>query len=232
MEPQGVHGMSRLKAILASYVGVLLYASFIFLGAWKLVYWQALLYVVIALIGATLSNALVPRGSDLTVERASTAAAGQRWDKHILAVYFLLSVVTFMIGGLDSGRFGWSGPVPLGVTIAGIVLMLLGQIIFAAAKRQNAFFSSTVRIQSERGHRVCESGLYHYVRHPGYLGMLIALLAFPLLINSYWAFVPAVFGAVLLLIRTVIEDRVLTEELPGYRDYVARTRWHLIPGVF
>jgi protein-S-isoprenylcysteine O-methyltransferase Ste14 len=225
-------GMSRLRAIVASYVGVLLYASLIFLAAWKLVYWQALLYVVIALIGATLSHALVPSGSDITVERASNAAAGQTWDKRILGAYFLVSVVTFVIAGLDSGRFGWSGPVPLGVTIAGVVLMLLGQIIFAVAKRQNAFFASTVRIQSERGHRVCESGLYHYVRHPGYLGMLISLLAFPLLINSYWAFVPAVCGAALLLIRTVIEDRVLIEELPGYRDYAARTRWRLIPGVF
>jgi len=224
--------MSRLRAIVASYVGILLFASLIFLAAWKLVYWQALLYVVIALMGATLSNALVPRGSDITIERASTAAAGQTWDKRILAAYFLISVVTFVIAGLDSGRLGWSGPVPLGVTIAGAVLMLLGQIIFAVAKRQNAFFSSTVRVQSERGHRVCESGLYHYVRHPGYLGMLLSLLAFPLLINSYWAFVPAVFGAVLLLIRTMIEDRLLTEELPGYRDYVARTRWRLIPGIF
>jgi protein-S-isoprenylcysteine O-methyltransferase Ste14 len=224
--------MHKLKAIVASYIGVLLYASFIFLGAGKLAYWQGLLYVVLALIGATLSNALVPRGSDITVERASTAAAGQTWDKRILAAYFLVSVVTFGIAGLDSGRFGWSDPVPLGVTIAGGVLMLLGQIIFAVAKRQNAFFTSTVRIQRERGHRVCESGLYHYIRHPGYLGMLLSLLAFPLLMNSYWAFVPAVFGAVLLLIRTVIEDRLLTEELPGYRDYVARTRWRLIPAVF
>ena len=223
---------SWLKAIVASYVGVLLYASLIFLAAWKLVYWQALLYVGIVLIGATLSNALVPRGSDLTVERASNAAAGQTWDKRILAAYFLVSAVTFVIAGLDSGRFGWSGPVPLGVTIAGVVLMLLGQIIFAVAKRQNTFFSSTVRIQSERGHRVCDTGLYHYVRHPGYLGMLIALLAFPLQINSYWAFVPAAVGAGLLLIRTAIEDRVLTAELPGYRDYAARTRWRLIPGVF
>ena len=224
--------MSKLRAIVASYVGVLLYASFIFLAAWKLVYWQALLYVVVALIGTTISNALVPRGSDLTAERASNAAAGQTWDKRLLGAYFLVVVVTFVIAGLDSGRFGWSGPVPLGVTIAGVILTLLGQIIFAVAKRQNAFFSSTVRIQSERGQRVCDSGLYRYVRHPGYLGMLVALLALPLLINSYWAFVPTAFAAVLLLIRTAIEDKMLAAELPGYREYVARTRWRLIPAVF
>jgi protein-S-isoprenylcysteine O-methyltransferase Ste14 len=232
MNRQPVDRMSRLKAIVASYIGVLLFASLIFLGAWKLAYWQGLLYVVVALIGTTLSNALVPKGSDITVERASNAAAGQAWDKRLLGAHFLVSAVMFVIAGMDSGRFGWSGPFLLGVTIAGVVLMLLGQIIFAVAKRQNAFFSSTVRIQSERGHRVCDTGLYHYVRHPGYLGMLISLLAVPLLINSYWAFVPALFGGLLLLIRTLIEDSMLTEQLPGYREYAAHTRWRLIPAVF
>jgi protein-S-isoprenylcysteine O-methyltransferase Ste14 len=224
--------MSKPKAIVASYVGVLLYAGFIFLGAWKLLYWQALLYVAVALIGATLSNVLVPKGSDLTVDRASKAAAGQAWDKRILGALFLVNVVMFVIAGLDSGRFGWSGPVPLWVTLAGVGLMLVGQILFAVAKRQNEFFSSTVRIQTERGHRVCDTGLYRHVRHPGYLGMLLSSLAFPLVLGSYWAFLPAVCGAVLMLVRTVKEDRMLTGELPGYREYAARTRWRLVPGVF
>jgi protein-S-isoprenylcysteine O-methyltransferase Ste14 len=70
------------------------------------------------------------------------------------------------------------------------------------------------------------------VRHPGYLGMLLSLLAFPLLINSYWAFVPTVVAAVLLLFRTMLEDRVLISELPGYQDYAGRTRWRLVPPVF
>ena len=122
--------MSRLRAIVASYVGVLLYASLIFLAAWKLVYWQALLYVIIALIGATLSNALVPSGSDITVERASNAAAGQTWDKRILAAYFLVSIVMFVVAGLDSGRFGWSGPIPLGVTIAVLLLDREGHVLW------------------------------------------------------------------------------------------------------
>lgn len=224
--------MSRLRAIVASYVGVLLYATFIFIGAWKLVYWQGLLYVIVALVGATLSHVLVPRGSDIAVERAANAGAGQTWDKRILGAIFLVSIVTFVVAGLDSGRFGWSGHVPIGVTVAGVALMLLGQILFAVAKRQNKFFSSTVRIQTERGHHVCDTGLYRYVRHPGYLGMVMLQVAFPLVLNSYWAFIPTLFGLVLLVLRTVIEDRVLAEQLPGYGEYAVRTRWRLVPGVF
>ena len=109
--------MNRRKAIIRSYAGVLVFAAFIFLGAGKLLYRQGLLYVVIALLGTTLSHVLERKGSDLMVERASQAGAGQLWDKRILAAIFLVGIVTFVIAGLDSGRFGWSGRVPFGITI-------------------------------------------------------------------------------------------------------------------
>lgn len=224
--------MNRSKAIIASYVGVLLYAGLVFLAAWKLAYWQGILYLVLALIGVTLSHVLVPAGSDITAQRAREARAGQAWDRRLLGAYFLVNVATFLVAGFDSGRYGWSGSVPLAVTVAGVVLMLAGQVIFAVAKRENAFFSSTVRVQDERDHRVCDTGLYRLVRHPGYLGMLLSLLAFPMVLNSYWAFIPASLAAVLLLVRTALEDRLLQTELTGYANYADRTRWRLIPGIF
>ncbi|HUX17444.1 MAG TPA: isoprenylcysteine carboxylmethyltransferase family protein [Phycisphaerae bacterium] len=225
-------GMEKTKAIIASYVGVLLYSALVFLGAWKIAYWQGLLYVVLALVGTTLSHILVPAGSTISADRAREARAGRDWDKRLLGAYFLVNGVTFLMAGLDSGRFGWTGDVAVGVTVAGASLMLSGQALFAVAKRENAFFSSTVRIQTERGHQVCDEGLYRFVRHPGNLGMLTSLLAFPLVMNSYWAFVPAGIGAILLVVRTVLEDRFLVDELPGYRDYTNTTRWKLLPGLF
>ena len=224
--------MDKAKAVIASHVGVLVYASLVFLGAWKLVYWQGILYVVLALVGATLSLALVPAGSQITANRAREANAGQTWDRQLLGVYFLVNVITFVVAGLDSGRFGWSGSVPLAVTVVGAALMLAGQTVFAVAKPENEFFSSTVRIQAERGHRVCNTGLYRFVRHPGYLGMLMLLLAFPLVMNSYWAFVPTLVAAALLVARTILEDRYLMRELQGYSDYAAQASWRLVPGVF
>lgn len=224
--------MGKTRAIIASYIGVLLYAGLVFLGAGKIAYWQGLLYVVLALVGTTLSHILVPAGSSLTANRAREAQAGQDWDRRLLGAFFLVNVVTFLIAGLDSGRFRWTGDVPVGVTIVGAALMLVGQVLFAVAKRENAFFSSTVRVQSERGHQVCDTGLYRFVRHPGYLGMLISLLAFPMVMNSYWAFAPAAIGATVLFVRTVLEDRFLLAELPGYQDYTKTTRWKLLPGLF
>jgi len=224
--------MAKAKAIVASYVGVLSFAGLVFLGAWKIAFWQGFLYLVLALSGLTFSHLIVPAGSTITADRASEAHTGQAWDRQLLAVYFLVTIVTFLTAGMDSGRFRWSGPVPVGVAVAGAVLMIAGQVLFAVAKRQNAFFSSTIRIQSERGHRVCDKGLYRFVRHPGYLGMLMSLLAFPLVMQSYWAFVPAGVCAALLVTRTVLEDRYLVDALPGYADYANTTRSRLLLGLF
>jgi protein-S-isoprenylcysteine O-methyltransferase Ste14 len=225
-------GVTRANAIIRSYLGVLAFAIPVFLGAGKLRYWQGLLYVGMALVGTTLSHLLAGRDSALTVDRATHAREGQDWDKRILGALFLVNVVMFVVAGLDSGRCGWSGLVPPWVAVAGVTLMLAGQIVFALARRENAFFSSTVRIQPERGHKVCDTGLYRFVRHPGYLGMLGSLLAFPLLMESYWAFIPASVGALLLVIRTHLEDRFLMAELSGYTEFARRTRWRLVPGVF
>jgi protein-S-isoprenylcysteine O-methyltransferase Ste14 len=224
--------MSKTRAIVASYVGVIAYAGFLFAGAWKLAYWQGILYLALALVGTTVSHLLVPADSDLTAERARGAKSGEAWDRKLLGGLFLANIATFVTAGLDSGRFSWSGRVPIAVTVVGAAMMLLGQVLFALAKRENAFFSSTVQVQDGRGHEVCDSGLYRVVRHPGYLGMLLSMIAFPLVTNSYWAFVPTALAAGLLLARTVLEDRFLTRELPGYTEYAARVRWRLVPGVF
>ncbi len=223
--------MTRGKAILGSYVGVLAYASVLFIAAGTLRYWQGVLYVVLAVVGTTIGHLLTPPGSDLTAARAADARSGEPWDRSLLRAMALVSLLTFIVAGIDAGRLHWS-EMPVALTAGGAVVMLCGQLVFAVAKRQNSFFSSTVRIQSERGHAVCDSGLYRVVRHPGYLGMLLMVLAFPLVTGSYWAFVPALASVGLIIRRTQLEDRFLTQELPGYTEYAAATRWRLVPGLY
>lgn len=224
--------VQKSRAVAASYVGVLLFSGLVFLGAGTFAYWPGLLYLVLALWGATLTHLLAPAGSTIAADRARDAHAGQAWDRRLLGVYFLLNLVALLTAGLDSGRYGWTGAVPVSVTVAGAGLMVAGQALFAVARRQNAFFSSTVRIQTERDHRVCDTGVYRVVRHPGYLGMLLSQLALPLVLQSYWTFIPAGLAAAVLVARTAKEDRYLAEELPGYRDYARRTPSRLVPGAF
>jgi protein-S-isoprenylcysteine O-methyltransferase Ste14 len=94
----------------------------------------------------------------------------------------------------------------------------------------NKFFSSVVRIQKDRGHTVVAGGPYRFIRHPGYTGMSAFTLATPLILNLLWALVPAAATAALTLLRTLLEDRTLHNELDGYSDYARRVRYKLMPG--
>ena len=97
---------------------------------------------------------------------------------------------------------------------------------------ENRFFSSMVRIQTERGHAVCDSGPYRIVRHPGYAGNLLAMPGIVLALDSVWTLIPAAVALVVTIIRTALEDRTLKDELPGYREYTSRVKYRLIPGFY
>jgi protein-S-isoprenylcysteine O-methyltransferase Ste14 len=109
------------------------------------------------------------------------------------------------------------------------VLVALGYAFSTWALIENRFFSGVVRIQTERDHRVCDSGPYRVVRHPGYAGHLLALPGLILGLASVWTILPALLALAVIFLRTSLEDRVLWQELPGYREYAQRTRFQLIP---
>ena len=111
-------------------------------------------------------------------------------------------------------------------------MIAFGYAFAAWAVAENRFFSSVVRIQTDRGHVVCDSGPYRFVRHPGYAGNILALLGIILALGSIWTLIPAAIASIIAVIRTALEDQTLQEELPGYRDYARRVRYRLIPGMY
>jgi protein-S-isoprenylcysteine O-methyltransferase Ste14 len=136
-----------------------------------------------------------------------------------------------IVAGLDH-RFGWSPAFPLWLVVFGFVLILLGYAFAAWALAENRFFSSVVRIQTDRGHAVCDSGPYRLVRHPGYAGNIPPLLGIVLALGSAWTLIPAAVALIIAVVRTALEDQTLQEELPGYRDYARRVRYRLVPGIY
>jgi protein-S-isoprenylcysteine O-methyltransferase Ste14 len=96
----------------------------------------------------------------------------------------------------------------------------------------NRHFEPTVRIQTDRGHTVIDTGPYALVRHPGYVAASLLVLGMPLSLGSYWASIPAILSYLLLVVRTALEDRTLQDELPGYKEYARRVRYRLLPGVW
>jgi protein-S-isoprenylcysteine O-methyltransferase Ste14 len=151
----------------------------------------------------------------------------------VLAPLMAVSVVFPMVivAGLDH-RFNWSPEFPLWLSIVGFIFIAFGYVFGAWALAENRFFSSVVRIQTDRGHVVCDTGPYRFVRHPGYAGSILPLFGIVLALGSVWSLIPAAVALIITVIRTALEDRTLQEELPCYRDYARRVCYRLIPGIF
>ena len=177
------------------------------------------------------STALLSHNPGLRAER-SNVKAGKSWDKPIVAIVVLLGpVATWITAGLDT-RFHWSDGMPPPAFLTGVVVAVLSAALITWAMHSNKFFSSVVRIQKDRGHVVVTSGPYRFVRHPGYTGMSAFTLATPLILNSRWAFAPAIVTAAVTGLRTVLEDRTLHNELRGYAGYARRVKYRLVPPIW
>jgi protein-S-isoprenylcysteine O-methyltransferase Ste14 len=201
-------------------------------GRWN--WWEAWVMLAVFVLSFILSRALAVRKSpDILKERANynQHENTQPWDKWLSPLVAFGSVFILLVAGLDA-LYHWSAGFPLAVEIAGLVLIAGGYILGSYAFIENAYFSGTVRIQDERGHRVVSSGPYGWMRHPGYLGSLVASLGMPLLLDSLWAFIPVVIFGAFFIIRTRLEDRFLQENLPGYREYAQKVRYRLLPGIW
>jgi protein-S-isoprenylcysteine O-methyltransferase Ste14 len=113
-----------------------------------------------------------------------------------------------------------------------LVVAVLGFGLGAWAMIENRFFSAVVRIQADRGHTVCDSGPYRFMRHPGYAGGILWCLMTPLVLNSTWTFIPMMVSILFTVLPTVLEDRILQQELGGYQEYTRKTRYRLVPGIW
>jgi protein-S-isoprenylcysteine O-methyltransferase Ste14 len=167
----------------------------------------------------------------VVAERTRMGEGTKGWDRVLTVLYGMMGIATLLVSALDT-RFEWSGGVPLAVQLVALGLFALGDLFAFWAMWSNAFFATTVRIQSEREHAVATNGPYRIVRHPGYSGWLVCNIVPPLILDSLWAFIPAVLTVGIILIRTSLEDRMLREELSGYAEYAQRVHYRLLPGVW
>ena len=175
---------------------------------------------------------LIPRQPDMLDERSKVRKGTKRYDRFLTPAIVLFGTLAVLItAGLDN-RFGWTMNVSIGLTGLGVILSFGSQLFVLWAMATNPFFSTTVRIQEDRGHQIISSGPYHLVRHPGYAGSLVFNLTIPLVLGSLWTYLPVLLVIVLLFIRTVLEDRTLQNELPGYSEYASHVRYRLIPGLW
>jgi protein-S-isoprenylcysteine O-methyltransferase Ste14 len=206
-------------------------AALLFLAAGRLDWPWAWAFLGLYLAGMAANAALLLRYSPETMAQRGEAAGMRAWDRVVGGAFGLTFFIAIpLVAGLDA-RFGWSS-LGMEAHLLGLALFVPGFALFSWAMIANAHFATVVRIGPEGAHAVCDRGPYRYVRHPGYLGAVSQSLGLPLILGSAWGLLPGILAAILLLLRTALEDRDLCRDLAGYAAYAARVRYRLMPGVW
>jgi len=213
-------------------LGLVVMGVALFWSAGKIGWWPAWASIAVMLAWIVATAIVILRiNPDLLAERLGPRKGAKPWDTAIMSVLGLAQLARYIVAGLDQ-RYGWTGGLPLAAQVAALAVCVLGYALVVWATASNTFFSQIVRIQSERGHAVATGGPYHHVRHPAYLGAILYELAVPVLLASGWAAIVSGLSAILLVLRTALEDRTLLAELTGYADYARQVRYRLLPGIW
>jgi protein-S-isoprenylcysteine O-methyltransferase Ste14 len=204
----------------------------LFWSAGRIDWWAAWAVLSIWLVWFIATDVLILRfNPDLMAERLAPPKGAKTWDRAILSILRLTQLARYILAGLDQ-RYGWTGSFPISAQIAALFVGVLSQALWAWAMISNTFFSQIVRIQSDRGHTVAKEGPYRYVRHPAYAGMILFEIALSTLLASWWAIIAGGLCAILIILRTALEDRTLQAELIGYEEYARQARYRLLPGIW
>lgn len=190
-----------------------------------------LFFAVFVIYGVGWACWLARTRPGLLEERGRAGKNVESWDKVVMGIYTGLLFLLIVVSALDSGRYGWS-TVPLGAQIAAWVGLGLAGAAIWHVMAVNAYLSSMVRIQEDRGHQVVTQGMYAIIRHPMYLANVILFVCVPLVLGSLWGLIPGFMIVGLFVYRTAREDRTLIEKLPGYEEYAQRVRYRLLPGIW
>jgi len=210
---------------------VVVFAGFVFVNALRLGWTLGWIYVGIVVATLTINMACLLRWNpELIRRRMRISKFTKTWDK-VWAVLFAFAIIAIYVAAVMEAQDRVSSA-PGAAWLLGLTIFVPGWALAIWSMVVNPFFEKTVRIQTDHGHRVIDTGPYAYMRHPGYVGFAGWMLSTPLLLASNWAFVPTLISVVLLVIRTALEDRTLHAELPGYAEYASRVRFRLIPGVW
>jgi protein-S-isoprenylcysteine O-methyltransferase Ste14 len=214
-------------------LGVLLFQGLIlFLAAGTVAWVWAWVFLGIYTLSVIINSIFLFQTNPETIAERGNPKEFRKWDAVVSGVWGALQFLVIpLVAGLDF-RFSWTKDLAAGWHIAGGLAFALGLGLFGWAMITNAYFSTAVRIQEDRGQRVCKDGPYRFVRHPGYAGTFLQSLGMPLLLGSLWALIPGILAVICMAVRAYLEDKTLQKELEGYQEYSQEVRFRLIPGIW
>jgi protein-S-isoprenylcysteine O-methyltransferase Ste14 len=202
----------------------------LFISAGTENYWQAWVYLGVVVVTGILITLYTVKDPILLESRTKVGPTAEQrpMQKIILWCMALPWIALFIIPGLDH-RFGWSS-VPSWISIAGNLLIVLSMWLVYRVFKVNSFGSATVEVTNKQ--KVISTGPYAIVRNPMYSIAVVYCIAMSLALGSCWALIPSVLVALGFIWRLFDEEKMLAKDLPGYTEYQAKVRWHLIPGIF
>ena len=214
------------RTLVSTVACCLILALIMFLPA-GIDWWQGWLFLAVFVLQMVLAAIYLWRKNpEIFFARSKIHKGTKPWDRVLLFLLIVSFGATFPVAGLNHS------PVPPWVIVLGYVLLTIGMVGLVWAEAVNKFAEPGVRIQTDRGHTVVDSGPYRFVRHPMYASSFPFFGGLPLALGSCQALIPATVVAAVILVRTALEDRMLHRELPGYREYARRVRYRLVPGVW
>jgi protein-S-isoprenylcysteine O-methyltransferase Ste14 len=220
-----------LKAFVSSVIGLALFGVALFLPAGTFDYWQAWAFIAVFAASTTIPSLYLAAKNPAALKRrmqAGPAAETRPLQKLIISFAFVSLGATIVVSALDF-RFGWSS-VPAAISVVGDVLVALGLVISMIVTIQNGYAAANVKVES--GQDLVSTGLYGLVRHPMYFGNVVLMIGIPLALGSYWGLLFVIPGLAVLATRILDEEKVLTQQLAGYRDYAQRVHYRLVPYVW
>jgi protein-S-isoprenylcysteine O-methyltransferase Ste14 len=219
------------KMLVFGFVELVVFGLMLFLPAGTFNYWQAWIFLAVVAVAAWAPSIYVLRTNPAAIHgrmRGGPTAETRMAQKVVIACLYSSLAAMVVVSVLDH-RFGWSA-VPTAICFVGDVVVAVGLGVVALVIIQNSYAAATVQVQA--GQKVVSTGLYGLVRHPMYTGNVIMLIGIPLALGSYWGLVFVLPGLIVLASRIRDEEKLLQEELTGYREYAQKVRYRLAPGMW
>lgn len=217
-----------LKMLVLAVVELIVFGLVLFGLAGTFDFWQAWVFLVVFALSTWIPSIYLLRRDPDAHERrkkAGPVAEARRVQKMLIGGWYASLAAMVLVSALDH-RFGWSA-VPTAVCLAGDILVIIGLGVTSMVVVQNSFAASTVQVEADQ--KLASTGLYGIVRHPMYTGNVITILGFPLALGSYWGLLPVIPGVLMLILRIRDEEKLLIEQLEGYREYAQKSRYRLVP---
>jgi protein-S-isoprenylcysteine O-methyltransferase Ste14 len=207
-------------------IGLLLFVS-----AGTIRYWQGWAYLVVFTGASALITEFLLRRDPALLERRMQGGptAEKRPVQRVIMLGASASFIGLLVVPALDHRFQWSS-VPIGVVVAGNVLIVVGYFLIALVYRENTFTSATIEVAKDQ--HVVSTGPYAIVRHPMYASATLYLVGTPLALGSYWGLTAVAAMIPFLIWRLFDEERLLATSLPGYTEYQRKVRHRLVPFIW